>query len=186
MTAINFNARTVSPSETFEPVPPGWYPVSIIESEEKPTSNGAGSYLYLVMRIMDGPYAGRKLFDRLNTNNQNQQTVEIANRTLSAICHATGILDLQDTQQLHGIVIEARATVREAQTGADGRRYDAQNEVKGYRALGSGGAPAPTASMPAAQPAPVPTANFVKHAAAPAAVAAKSSTAPASPPWLKK
>lgn len=145
MAQLNFDANTVDPNVAFDPVPAGWYNVKIVESELKPTSNGNGAYLQLTMEVLDGDYAGRKLFDRLNLQNPNQTAVEIAYKTLSAICRSTGVMQCQDSTQLHGIPMQAKATVRPA----DGQ-YDAQNEVKGYRACGEGGGAqqAPQQQMP--------------------------------------
>ncbi len=102
MVALNFDANTVEPSEAFEALPAGWYQTIISNSEMKPTSRKDGSYLQLEMTIIEGQFAGRKLFDRLNIHNSNQVAQEIAYKTLSAICHAVGVMQLQDSAQLHG------------------------------------------------------------------------------------
>lgn len=133
MSQLNFDARQVDPAQAFDPVPAGWYTVQITASETKPTSKNNGSYLQLEMTILDGQYKGRKLFDRLNLNNENPVAVEIAYRTLSAICHATNVIQVRDSSELHNRPMEAKVSVRPA----DGN-YDASNDVKGYRALGSG------------------------------------------------
>jgi len=128
MAQINFNAQTVSPESQFTPVPNGDYPVVITESEMKPTRNGDGQYLQLVLEIIDGPYKGRKVWDRLNLVNSNTTAVEIAQRALSQICHAVGHLNLQDTVELHNKPLTAKLVVRQ-QAG-----YDDTNEVKEYKA----------------------------------------------------
>ena len=138
-----FDATQVDPSSTFDPVPPDDYLVQVINSEMKPTKDGQGQYLQLEMDILDGEYQGRKVFDRLNLLNNNPQTVEIAQRTLSAICHATGVLNVQDSEQLHFIPMIVKVVVKPAQG-----QYSASNEVKGYKPVNGGqqqggGAPAP-------------------------------------------
>ncbi|AIM40604.1 hypothetical protein [Vibrio phage VpKK5] len=133
MANLNFNAAQVDPAQSFDPIPAGWYTVKINESEMKPTKNGQGAYLELEMEVLDGQYAGRKIWDRLNLQNQNQTAVEIAYRTLSAICHATNVIQCQDSQQLHNIPMEAKVIVRAAT-----EQYEASNEIRGYRAAGSG------------------------------------------------
>src|SRR5574340_423845 len=100
MAGLNFDASTVNPNQAFDPIPPGWYNVQISESEMKPTNDGSGAYLALTMTVLDGPHAGRKLFDRLNLQNKNSVTVEIAYKNLSAICHAVGVIRVQDSAQL--------------------------------------------------------------------------------------
>jgi hypothetical protein len=133
MATLNFDANTVEPAAALDPVPAGWYNVKIVESELKPTSSGKGAMLVLTEQIIDGQFAGRKLWDRLNLQNENLVTVEIAQKTLSAICHATGVMQVQDSAQLHGLPMMAKVTVRAAGPGNDGKNYDASNEIKGYK-----------------------------------------------------
>ena len=66
----------------------------IVNSEMRATTDGTGQLLWLELDVLEGAYAGRKLFDRLNLVNANPTTVEIAQRTLSAICHATGLMQV--------------------------------------------------------------------------------------------
>ena len=92
-----FDANNVAPSVPFEVVPPGKYVVQIVKSAMEPTKSGNGEALNLEMEIMEGPHAGRKVWDGLNLRNTNAQAVEIAQRTLSAICHAVGKLQVSDS-----------------------------------------------------------------------------------------
>lgn len=131
---LNFDARAVAPQQALDPIPAGWYTVKIIESEGAPTKDQSGAYLKLVFEVIDGPCAGRKVFDRLNLHNKNQQTVDIAYSQLSAICHATGVIQMSDTSQLHGKPLLAKVTVKQG----DGT-YAPSNEIKGYKAVGDGG-----------------------------------------------
>lgn len=158
MVALNFNASTVDPAQSFDPVPPGDYLVHIKESEMAATKTG-GQMLKLTLEILDGQYKGRLVWDRLNLVNNNPQAVEIGYRTLSAICHAAGVIDCQDSSQLHGRPMVAKVKVRPG----DGN-YDPSNEVRGYSAAN---AAQPQPSTPAAVPV----------AAAPADAA--------TPPWKR-
>lgn len=128
-----FDATQVEPNKAFDPVPPGWYNVKIAESEMKPTADGTGQMLVLILEVVDGEHVGRKLYDRLNLQNANPLAQDIAWKTLSAICHATGVIQLNDSSQLHGIPIKAKVTVKPAGPGKDGTHYDAGNDVKGYK-----------------------------------------------------
>lgn len=151
MATLNFDARQVAPSEALEPIPAGWYNAKIVESEMKPTKQGDGAYLSLTLQIIDGQYAGRKIFDLLNLQNPNPVAVEIAYKTLSAICHATGVIQCADSQQLHNLPLLVKISVRPPKDG-----YEAQNDVKGYKAIGSQpGVPAgPPSWQPPAGPPP--------------------------------
>jgi hypothetical protein len=128
MVQLNFDANQVAPNTGFEPVPEGWYNVAITESEVKPTKDNEGAMLVLKASIIDGPHANKPIFIRLNIQNKNQQAVDIAYGELSAICHVTGVYQIGDSSQLHGIPFQVRVVVRPAKDG-----YDASNDVKGYK-----------------------------------------------------
>lgn len=141
-----FNAAEVDPTDSFTPVPAGDYPVVIVESEMKDTRDGKGQYLQLVLEVIDGNMKGRKLWDRLNLVNANSTAVEIAQKTLSQICHAVKLLQPQDSAELHGKPMKATVIVK------DDPGYGPRNEVKGYKPVGGTDAPAPAAAeaIPAA------------------------------------
>ena len=80
-----FDANTVQPQESFDVLPAGFYPVMITESEMKGTSTG-GQMLVLTLEVIEGQFKGRKVWERLNLVNNNEQAVQIAQRSLSAIC----------------------------------------------------------------------------------------------------
>ena len=137
---MTFDANQVEPNASFEVLPPGEYKAQIIQSEMRATSNGNGQFLWLELDIIDGEYHGRKLWDRLNLVNANQQAVEIAQRTLSAICHATGQLTVTDSEQLHFKPLIAAVKVRPAGPDKTGVQREARNEVKGYKPIAGNGA----------------------------------------------
>lgn len=144
MAQLNFDANNVSPDESFEAIPAAWYNFMITESENKATKNGDGSYLQLTLKVMDGQYAGRLVFDRLNLQNPNPVATEIGYKRLSAYCHATGILQVQDSSQLHGIPFKGRVVIKTDSTGA----YDPSNEIKAVKNINE-----IVAGAPAGQPA---------------------------------
>ena len=149
MVALNFNAAGVKPNAALEPLPTGIYNVIITNSQEKPTKAGTGSYIEFEMTVQGGEFNGRKVFDRLNTNNPNQTAVDIAYGTLSAMCHVTGVLNLQDTAQLHGKPFQAVVSKvpRADQPGSF------SNEVKGYKDInGNDPGMAGQVAQPQAQP----------------------------------
>lgn len=142
MASLNFNAASVPPTQSFEALPAGWYNTMIIGSEMRPTKDGQNQYLRLTLQIVDGQYANRQVFDNLNLQHSNPVASEIAYRKLSAYCHATGVMQVQDSQQLHGIPFKSRITVRPA----DGQ-YEASNDVKDVKHMqdpSAGGNGAPT------------------------------------------
>lgn len=166
MSVLNFDATQVAPDAGFDPIPAGDYVAMIEDSEVKPTKANTGMYLQLVWQIVDGQYKGRKVWDRINIQNQSQTTEEIGQKQLSAVCHAVGVLKVVDSAELHDKPCIIKVTVKPAEG-----QYLASNEVKGYKALS--GSPQVAQAAPVAAPQPAPAA-----AAAPAQRAA-------TPPWVK-
>ena len=173
--AQTFDAANVDPNAGFELYPAGKYLVQIIASEMRPTKDGRGQYLYLELDILDGQFAGRKLFDRLNLVNDNQDTVDIAKRALSSICRATGQMQVKDSEQLHLIPLIADVRVRPPKG-----QYGESNSI---RYLPRNAAAQATNAVPAAPAASgVPTAPaFASTPAAPANPAASAGL-----PWKRQ
>jgi hypothetical protein len=150
-----FDATSVDPTTTYQILPAGQYVAQIVSSEMRPTKDGQGQYLWLEIDVIEGEHAGRRLFDRLNLVNANAQTVEIAQRTLSAICHATGRMQVQDSEELHLIPMIADVTVQPPKNG-----YGESNKIR-YRPIEQPAAQArgtrnlrPQATPPAEPPKP--------------------------------
>jgi hypothetical protein len=146
MNLSGFDANTVEPTATYEPIPAGWYKAVFTASEEKPTKAQTGSYLQLTAEVIEGEHRGRKLIERLNLNNPNSTAVEIAQRTLSAICRATGVMTPRDSSDLHDKPFMVQVKVKPG----DGN-YGPSNEIGGYEAA-SGGAPTAAPAASAATP----------------------------------
>jgi uncharacterized protein involved in exopolysaccharide biosynthesis len=125
MDLSGFNADDFSDIESYSILPAGTYTAAIVSSENKTTKNGNGSYLELQLEIIDGQYAGRKVWDRLNLRNPNQTAVEIAMRTLASICKAIGIKTPRDSSELHNKPMNIKVSVREY-------NGNESNEVKKY------------------------------------------------------
>lgn len=134
MNLNGFDANTVEPTASYEPLPAGWYKAVFTESMEKPTKAQTGSYLQLTVEVIEGEHQGRKVIERLNLNNPNSTAVEIAQRTLSSICRAIGVMTPRDSQDLH----DKPFMVKLAVTPGDGQ-YGPSNDIKEYAATDAGG-----------------------------------------------
>ena len=88
--------------ETFDPsahegtrdleyIPISWYRSQLIEAEMRHAKNGNGCYLLVVVEILDGEYKGRKVWQNITLQNDNQQAVEIGNRLLKDIYESVGV-----------------------------------------------------------------------------------------------
>ena len=157
-----FNAGSTPPMDDFSPIPDGEYRALITESKVKETkAHDGASFLEFTWELLDEPYRKRKQWTRLNLWNQNQQAVEIAQKELSSICRAVGVMTPNDSEELHGIPCVLRiGTERRSDTG------DLTNRIRGYKPI--------NASAPTAPPPP--------NTPPPAALAAPPST----PPWRQK
>ncbi len=107
-----FDARTVEPMDTFEPIPAGKYIAAITASEMKPTWAGDGSYLQLEFEVLEGDYKGRKLWVRLDLDNPNELVVKLARAKLAAICKAVGVLTPKDSVELHYLPMQITVSLR--------------------------------------------------------------------------
>lgn len=142
MVQLNFNAANVAPAQGFQVYPSGIYDVIINGSELKSTraklagTAQKGSYLQLNMKIASGEHAGGTVITRVNFENDNPTAEEIGQAELSAICRVCGVMQLQDSQQLHGIPFK----VVLAKVERNDKPGEYSNEVKEYRDI-NGNAP---------------------------------------------
>ena len=127
MAQLNFDASKVDPAQAFEAIPSDKYVVEITNSELKPTKSGNGSYLEIEYTVLEGEYRGRKVWDRLCLNHPTQKTVDIARSHLSAICHAVGVLQPRESNELHHIPLLITVKAKK-----DEENDTIFNEVKGY------------------------------------------------------
>jgi hypothetical protein len=122
-----FDANQIEPTSDFEAIPAGKYAAMITESELKPTKSGAGDYLQLTFEILEGPYKGRIIWSRLNLNNPNATTVQIAQRELSSICRAVGVMTPGDSVELHNLPLEITVKCKKRDDNGE-----VTNEIRGY------------------------------------------------------
>ena len=128
MVELIFDSDEYEPMDSFEPVPRGEYLVVISATEKRPAKSGRGNYLQFVYDIIDGEYKGRKLFGRLNIENDNETAQNIAKSELSAICKAVGVRRLKYSEELHDKPLVVKVVIRPAN-----ENYPASNEIKGYK-----------------------------------------------------
>jgi hypothetical protein len=156
--AFDVNELPQGNTGNFEPLPAGWYTVTISQAELKDTKAGNGQYIKLRYDVTGPSHQGRVVFGNLNIKNPNQKAEEIGRQQLGDIMRAIGLAKVTDTDQLIGNSLSIKLDVKQD------AQYGASNEVKGFRSVSGSAAPV-AASMPAA--------------AAPA-------SAKAAPPWAKR
>lgn len=129
------NCNEVEPAGTFHPFE-GTYLAQIVDSQMKPTKAGNGEYLALKVEVLEGEHKGRTVYDNLNLNNPSEKAMEIAYQTLSAIGHATGVMNITDSEQIHHKPMRVTFAVDGSYT-----------RIKGYEPAGA--KPAASGAMPA-------------------------------------
>lgn len=173
-----FDATQVEPSQDFsDPLPADWYRVAIVDAEMKQNSAQAkdpnGEQLVFTLQVTDGPYKGRKAWDHLNLINANPDAARIARETLSSVCHAVGVLQPNDTDELIGIDMMVRVIVENGNNGPR-NNVKAYKSLKDYKPAGApaaapAGQPSFAQNSPAAQQQPQGAGGFAPTSTAPAA-----------------
>jgi len=192
---VPFNAHQVEPASISNmlPISDSKGHLVIISSSEflAAKSGGNNGYLNLVLSIVDGPEKGQFGNYRLNLYNDNPQTVDIASRQLSAICHVTGQMMISDSSQLHNIPF--RAVVGLQKKGSDWKQGDPEyTEVKGVLDAqgnkpgksGASGGPGP-ASQPAATQQATPAWAGQQPQGQPIQPQQPAQGQPSAPPWAR-
>src|SRR5215831_2917645 len=112
MAELNFNASEV-PEDTssFDPLPAGDYQMQVIESEIRDTKSMTGRQLVLTLEVVSGEYTGRRVWDRLNIQNQNPTAQQIAQRALADLCEAVGFNTVHNSEELHFKPFAARVGI---------------------------------------------------------------------------
>jgi hypothetical protein len=131
-----FDATDVPNSDSYDPLPEGWYYATIIEAApyigQKPA---AGEMLKLKVEIRGDEhpeYAGRTIFSYLCINHRSEMARKIARGHLAKICHALDLIPLESPDDLLGAPIMVRLKIQEAQGD-----YDASNQIAGWAACGA-------------------------------------------------
>ncbi len=181
-----FDARTVAPDAgRVDPVPAGWYLVVCKELPLSPTEDTLGERINGIFEIVEGVYAGRKLFHGFNMKNKSEKAQEIAHAQMSALCHAVKVLTPELPQQLYNIPFKARIKITpavfvEIPPGSPpgtvaAEKYAAKNEITAFKdandsSAGSSAVAVPVSSgvvMPPPVIAPPPAQTQVWANAAP-------------------
>jgi len=139
---MNFATDEVKPDAM---IPDGFYPVIILKVEVKNTkpkdgeSEGSGKIATFQLKITEGDFKGRTLFDGINVLNKNEQAENIGRRQLAGLLEAIG--KKGETNLAKTVQCECLAKVR---TQPEQNGYEARNIVRGYKS--AGGVALPSAS----------------------------------------
>lgn len=130
-------------SNSYEPLPAGWYTATITGAELKSTKAGTGQYIAIRYDIIGPTHQGRIVFGNLNIRNPNATAEEIGRQQLGEVMRAIGLAKVQDTDELIGGQLSIKVSIRSSD------QYGDQNEVKGFKAIAGSTPPAPVAKAAA-------------------------------------
>jgi hypothetical protein len=175
---LNFTQQDLNDAQKDEYaiIPKGEYMAEITRSEIKDfhwqNSGAVGKSLSLMFKIVEGEYAGRVIWDNPQlSNSEFDGFVKDGRKRLAQIAAATGITQLNDSQQLHDIPMTVVLGIEVDKNGV----YDDKNVIKKVLPL-KGGAPSKFTAKPQVPSQP----------AAPAAPAApEQPQADAAPSWQR-
>ncbi|KRE22568.1 hypothetical protein ASE66_25600 [Bosea sp. Root483D1] len=101
------------PSSGYLPLPAGPYTLEIVETDYVVNLAGTGMVLKCKAQVVGGDYDQRPFYINYNLENDNATAAEIGQRDFAGLRRATGVLQLEDSQELHfkqfGVLIGIRA-----------------------------------------------------------------------------
>lgn len=137
MTAFIFDASKVEPDQgRIGALPKGWYKTMVEKTELKLTNDGAGQIFNVMFTVVDGLHKGAKFFNGFNVVNNSEKATEIGHKQLSALCHAVGVLQMTDTDQIKNIPFFTRLKFVAAEMDPQDStkvKYEEKNEPTAYR-----------------------------------------------------
>lgn len=135
MAQFQFNAREVEPDAgRVGAIPAGWYKTMVTKTELKPTNDGTGTILAATFQVLEGSYKGAPFFNNFNVQNNSEKAMEIGRKQLSALCHAVGLMEMQDTDQLKSIPFYTRLKLTPAELNEDKTvKYEEKNEPSAFK-----------------------------------------------------
>lgn len=124
-------------------LPAGEYVAAVIESEQRQTNSGDGSYVRLTFEVLAGEHKGRRIWENFNLWNNNQDAVRIAKERMARLMRAAGHEKLTSADQLCGVPV-----VIVVKVGSHYKTNEATSEIKGYKSAAKAPAVAPKAQKP--------------------------------------
>jgi len=134
--------KTEEEETSFDVLPAGQYIAVISDSDYKPNKKATGMLLSLTYTVIDGEQKGRKVFEHLSVEHENEKAAEIARRSLNAIMLAVGLSSIKDSNQLHDRPLKIDVQVKDDAT------YGKQNKIVKHTGM-EGVVDAPKAAAPA-------------------------------------
>ena len=112
---MSFNAADGDTKDTYALIPKDVYTLALIKAEKKKGTKEGAQYVDCQVKIIDGDYAKRMVFLKLNLKNNNAYTVEISERLLRQLmlaCNVPTLKDKWDLSKLLNIPVKGRITIK--------------------------------------------------------------------------
>lgn len=103
---------SVEMNTSFDPIPAGTYPMNIIGAVTKDTKAGNGKFIELTLEVASGPHTGRRIWERLNVQNPNPTTQEIAQKAVKTLKVICGIDRLVSSDQFLGHQVPVKVELK--------------------------------------------------------------------------
>jgi len=133
-------------SNSFEPLPPGDYPVMIDKAEVHDNKARTGIYLKLELIVLGGDFDGRKIWKQINIRHESEKAQEIGQKELATLGQALGMRRMDEDAMLQRQVI-VKVKVKSDQ------KYGDHNDVVTFKPIdGDQQPPVPPASPKAPRP----------------------------------
>lgn len=128
---LNFDATKIEPNQGMPKHPTGKFPAMI--SETGTDGKDETGYFFVVFSTPSGQIRKQYNLWTKSTEPNMLQMVDIANRNLSALCHATGIFRLGDGRELLNArcMIEVTPQTKKPEFNEVSKVYDAQGNEPG-------------------------------------------------------
>lgn len=130
--------------------PQGTYHVQVIENSIEEARSGNGKKLNLTFEVLDGDFQNRRMFESLNIGNVNEQSREIAQRSLRKLAKAVGVqgeFDDADVLMFKSLLIDV--AIRKDKNG----QYPDRNTIRKFIPYDNGPAPQVATNAAPSRPA---------------------------------
>lgn len=119
-------------SNSYDPVPAGWYTANITDAKVKTTSKG-GTMIAMRFDIVGPSQQGRVVFTNINIINDNKDTEAMGKKILKSIVEVCGLpTRFSNTDIFVGLQLQIKVVIKED------KEYGPKNEVKGYQKAAEG------------------------------------------------
>lgn len=150
MSDFIFDATGIAPAADRVLVPKDKYLMQIVKIDLTPVKERPEEkYVAIELDILEGDFAGTKLWDNLSIFSQDEVPARIANARMSAICHSLDILRVTNLADLIGKPLVASVYIKPRETDRSGKEWPEKNAIRTYSKADFGGAAAPRPDMPA-------------------------------------